>query len=135
MSKSIAFDYYKLLYMPEKNEIDNEVIKILASLKRQGIPLYLFTNTSEEFVIRMNKKVNFLKYFKKVIYNREYPKPDAKAFQKLIENVGDVPSNIVFVDDALINIQIAQQFGIIAIQYLGPKDLKDKLYEILRNDN
>lgn len=135
MPKSVVFDYYKVIYLPQTQEIDNEIIKILASLKRRGFPIYLFTNVSVELVTKMNKKVNFLKYFTNTVYNQEYPKPQREAFEKLINTVGTNPSDILLIDDTLINIQTAQQFGMTAIQYLGPQDLKNKLYEIFKNDN
>jgi putative hydrolase of the HAD superfamily len=133
MIKCIAFDYYKVIYIPESQEIDKDIVSILKTLKKK-VPLHLFTNVSEQYVERMNRKTKFLRFFEKKIYLTEYPKPHEKAFEKLITTLGMTPSEILFIDDSLININTAQQFGIETIQYISPSDLENKLGKYINYD-
>ncbi len=134
MRKNIVFDFYRVIYIPESNSLDKNILDILASLKKDGIPLYLFTNTREEVIKELNKKNNFLKYFNEVIYNTEYLKPDVKSFEKLINTIDSNPSDIIFVDDSPLNVSVAEEFGIITIPYIASEDLSIKLNNILKND-
>ena len=127
MIKGIVFDYYKVIYIPETQQIDKEVVSILKKLKKTKIPLLLFTNTSQDYVERMNRKTKFLKYFKEKIYCIEYVKPNEKAFGKLINTLNIPPSEILLIDDDLLNINMATQLGIQTIQYIDPVDLKNNL--------
>lgn len=134
MRKNIVFDFYRVIYIPENDSLDKDILNILASLKKDNIPLYLFTNTREEVIKELDKENNFLKYFNEVIYNTEYPKPDVKSFEKLINTIDSDPSDIVFVDDSPLNVSVAEEFGIITIPYVGSEDLHIKLNNILKND-
>ena len=134
MRKNVVFDFYRVIYIPENNSLDKDILNILASLKKDNIPLYLFTNTREEVIKELDKENNFLKYFNEVIYNTEYPKPDVKSFEKLINTINSDPFNIIFVDDSPLNVSVAEEFGIITIPYIGSEDLCIKLNNILKND-
>jgi HAD superfamily hydrolase (TIGR01509 family) len=135
MIKGIVFDYYKVIYIPETQQIDKEVVSILKKLKKTKIPLHLFTNTSQDYVERMDRKTKFLKYFKERIYCIEYVKPNEKAFEKLINTLNILPSKILLIDDDLLNINMATQLGIQTIQYIDPVDLKNNLNKYVNYDN
>ena len=132
--KNIVFDFYRVIYTPENNSLDLNVLSIVSSLNEKGIPLYLFTNTRKELIERLDKKNNFLKYFKNTIFNSESPKPDIKSFEKLIEVIGSSSSDLILVDDDPINISVANEFGIIGVGYTNSEDLNIKLNKILEDD-
>jgi len=127
MIKAIVFDFYNVIYKPESKEIDSEILCILESLSKKKIPIYLFSNSPKSHVESFNKRKKFLNLFNAEIYNEEYPKPQPEAFEKLLTILRINPNQIILIDDDLNNIKVAQQFGIIALQYINPSDLKNNL--------
>ena len=135
MIKAIVFDFHNVIYNSESQEIDLEILSILRSLSKKKIPIYLFTNTNKSHVENFVKKKKFLNLFNGQIYNEEYPKPQPEAFKKLITTLSVDPNQILLIDDDLNNIKIAQEFGIIALQYIDPLNLKNNLDNYINNDN
>ncbi len=135
MIKAIVFDFYNVIYKPGLKEIDSKILSIFKFLSKKKIPIYLFTNTNKSHVESFDKRKKFLNLFSGQIYNEEYPKPQPEAFEKLITTLGINPNQIILIDDDLNNIKVAQQFGIIALQYINQSDLKNNLNNYINNDN
>lgn len=127
--KSVVFDFYKVIYDPEKDEIREDVLIIIKALYKQNIPLFLFTSSSSESLSNMDNRVVFLKYFDDVIY--ESSKSQPKAFQKLIERIDSLLPDIILIDDREDVVEQAKNLGIYAIRYDSSVDLKCILKEFL----
>jgi FMN phosphatase YigB (HAD superfamily) len=129
MKKSIVFDFYNVMYNPEKGELDEDVLKAISSFYEKGYPLYLFTSSSASTVERLNKENNFLRYFTEQIYCSEdsFPKVHKKSFEKLISVIGEGTSDIVLVDDRKDVIEMAENFGIRTILYDESVNLEESL--------
>jgi len=135
MIKAIVFDFYGVIFKPKSMAIDLEILSILKSLSKKKIPLYLFTNSNRFLIKGIDRRKNFLNLFNGQIYNEKYPKPQPEAFKKLITTLSVDPNQILLIDDDLNNIKIAQEFGIIALQYIDPLNLKNNLDNYINNDN
>ncbi len=129
MVKAIVSDFYNVLYDSFHREINTEVLDILKDYRVKNIPLFLFTNSSLQFLHSENNKINFLNIFSKYISMCEYNlvKPDSKAFELLIDNIELNPSEVVLIDDKEENIKKAEEFGFKTIQYVNPVQLRKEL--------
>jgi len=108
MIRGIVCDFYNVLYNSSRKEINSEVLGILKECHSQKIPLFLFTNSSLQFLHSENNKTTFLNIFSRYISMCEYNlvKPDDRAFE---------------------NIEKAKVFGFKVIQYINPIQLRKEL--------
>lgn len=129
MVKAIVSDFYNVLYDSFHREINTEVLDILKEYSSKNIPLFLFTNSSLQFLHSENNKTNFLNIFSKYISVCEHNliKPDGKAFELLISKIGFNPNEVVLIDDKKENIEKAKGFGFETIQYVDPVQLRKEL--------
>ena len=129
MVRGIVSDFYDVLYNSVRREINAEVLDILKEYHSKSIPLFLFTNSSLQFLHSENNKTGFLNIFSKYISMCEYNlvKPEDKAFEILITKVDLKPSEMVLIDDKQENIEKAEEFGFKTIAYLEPVQLRKEL--------
>jgi len=57
-------------------------------------------------------------------------KPDSDAFEHVVESLGCVPAQVLFLDDNLLNIESAQRFGMHAIRVRGAAETHGVLTEL-----
>jgi len=129
MIKGIVSDFYDVLYNSAQREINTEVLDILKECHLKEISLFLFTNSSLQFLHSENNKTNFLSIFSRYISMCEYNlvKPEDKAFEILKKEIEYDPSEVVLIDDKEENILKAKEFGFRTIQYLDPVQLRKEL--------
>ena len=123
--KRVVFDFHGVIYDPKRGEVDSEVFKIIKSLYKQNIPLYIFTNSSLKILERNDIQNPFLKYFKEVIH--KYSKPYPESFKELFNTLECGASEIILVDDDVNVIEQAQEYGIETIRYSKVVDLGTEL--------
>jgi len=129
MIRGIVCDFYNVLYNSSRKEINTEVLDILKECYSQNIPLFLFTNSSLQFLHSENNKTTFLNIFSRYISMCEYNlvKPDDRAFEILIKEIGYDPIDVVLIDDKEENIEKAKELGFKVIQYINPIQLRKEL--------
>ena len=129
MLKAIVCDFYNVLYNSFHREINTEVLDILKECDSKNIPLFLFTNSSLQFLHSENNKTMFLNIFSRYLSMCEYNlvKPDDRAFKILMKEIGYASSEVVLIDDKEENIEKAKEFGFKTIQYIDPVQLRKEL--------
>lgn len=129
MVKAIVSDFYNVLYNSFHREINTEVLDILKECGSKKIPLFLFTNSSLQFLHSENNKTTFLNIFSRYISMCEYNlvKPDSKAFELLKKEIEYDPNEVVLIDDMEENIEKAKEFGFKTIHYVDPVQLRKEL--------
>ena len=129
MVKAIVSDFYNVLYNSFHREINTEVLDILRECSSKNIPLFLFTNSSLQFLHSENNKTTFLNIFSRYISMCEYNlvKPDGKAFKILMKEIEYDPKEVVLIDDKEENIEKAKEFGFKTIHYIDPVQLRKEL--------
>lgn len=129
MVKAIVSDFYNVLYNSFHREINKEVLNILNECGSKNIPLFLFTNSSLQFLHSENNKTTFLNIFFRYISMCEYNlvKPDSKTFEILKKEIGYDPNDVVLIDDKEENIEKAKEFGFKTIHYIDPVQLRKEL--------
>ncbi len=99
-------------------DFPEEKVRLLEALK-QSFNLYLLSNTNSihlsSFRNQFEKKFGFLpdRLFCETFYSHEIEKrkPTPESFQHVIEKLGIVPFETLFIDDSLKNLETAKEIG------------------------
>lgn len=108
--------------------IDSEMFAIINQLQEQGIVIGLLSNIGQGYA-SMIKEFGYYHSFDPCLLSYEIgvEKPDAKAYQILLEKVAVHPSDIVFIDDKPENIEAAKKAGLDAFLFESPKQVRKEL--------
>jgi glucose-1-phosphatase len=99
----------------------------------QHLPLYAFSNTNRAHVASFTKTyAEVLKHFREVYLSSTIGlrKPDAEAFDHVVNAMGVPASRIVFFDDLADNIKGARASGLRAVHVTSTRDIADALMEL-----
>jgi FMN phosphatase YigB (HAD superfamily)/8-oxo-dGTP pyrophosphatase MutT (NUDIX family) len=77
-------------------------------------PVFLLSNTRQEWFSYLDEKFSISSHFKKVVLSCDVKKrkPDIQVFKLVLNKLGDVPENFLYLDDELPNIISAEKIGI-----------------------
>jgi HAD superfamily hydrolase (TIGR01549 family) len=80
------------------------------------------------------KETYDLSFFDSVLFSSEvgFKKPSSNMFNLLLERIGEVPKNCLFIDDGIDNVNAAKDLGFKAIQCTSVNNLKDQVNEEIR---
>jgi glucose-1-phosphatase len=107
-----------------------EDISPLLARASQHFPLYAFSNTNRAHVASFTKTyAEVLKHFREVYLSSTIGlrKPDAEAFDHVVDAIGVPASRIVFFDDLAENIEGARARGLKAVHVTSTRDIADAL--------
>ena len=102
----------------------------LRSLKEKGYGIYLLTNYPDfMFSYHWEHIFTFTQYVDGKIVSgvEKLIKPDHRIYRCLMDRYGLVPSECVFTDDLLKNIEAAKETGLNAVQFTNYEDVKNTL--------
>ena len=107
-------------------------VTIMNELKRAGYALYGLSNWSAETFPYARKKHNFFDLLDDMIISGEvgHAKPAPEIFQIMLERIGRLAQECLFIDDALPNIHQAQKLGFATIHFQSPEQLRAALQEL-----
>ena len=105
---------------------------IAAALARAGakLPLYAFSNTNGAHVEHFSKAyADVLGHFREVFLSSTIGlrKPEAAAYDHVVNTIGVPASRIVFFDDSADNIAGARARGLTAVHVTSPDDVAKAL--------
>ena len=102
-----------------------DLIKVLKKKYR----LLIFSGNVRERVEYLNKKCDFLKYFKDAVFSYDYQKnkDDIEFYKELIRHIECEPSEAILIDDEKKNIKIARSLGFNGIHYYYTEKLIEDL--------
>lgn len=109
--------------------------EIVIKLKSLGYKLGLLSVHGREWIEYCEEKYDFHKLFDVVSfsYHEGNLKPDKQAFISVIKKFPASPEECLFIDDAIVNIQAAEELGIKGILFTTAEDLEQHLKSILPN--
>jgi len=112
----------------ENLEPEPEVIKIIKKL-RENYKVFLFSNFHYDLMHKLLDKQGIKNLFDELIISAEHKflKPEPEFYNILIKKSGVSPSEILFTDDRIINIEGAQGMGINTIHFKGAEDLRKEM--------
>jgi len=107
-----------------------EIFRTLKSQQKHGI--YALTNWSAETFPRALELFDFLHWFDgRVVSGEEKTrKPFKEIYDIIISRFNLIPTETIFIDDNLRNIQAAQSLGIISIHFQSPEQLRNELIDL-----
>ncbi len=102
---------------------------IIKELKKSGYKLGLLSVHTKEWIDYCEEKFKYHRLFDVAMYSFEVAisKPYAKAFQLLLSKMNTSPSESLFIDDSLENVNSAKQLGINSVRFHDAVQLKRKL--------
>ncbi len=101
-------------------------INQLLARAAQHLPLYAFSNTNAPHVAHFSGQfADVLKHFRKIFVSSAIGlrKPDAEAYDHVVQAIGVQADRIVFFDDLTENIEGARQRGLKAVLVTSPDDV------------
>ncbi len=110
------------------NKIDNEVVKIIASLKNK-YRLALLSNSPSAYLRKILDDNDLAKYFDEVVVSSEVGlvKPDRRIFDLVISRLGVNLAEALFIDDNIYHVESAERTGIKSILFTSARRLKNDL--------
>ena len=108
-------------------------IQVLDELKRKNYSCYVLSNWSAETFHGMTKDYPFLNKFDGMLISGEDKllKPDPEIYQLAIKRFNLDPSNCVFIDDKIANVEAAKKLGFNIIHLVDPKTIKSDIENFL----
>ena len=108
-----------------------ETVRILEAV-RPRVPCYALSNTNAAHLAHMQSEFpHVLAQFEKVFVSHEigHRKPQPRAFEHVVREIGVAPGEVLFFDDLAENVQAARECGLQAVQVRGPGDVRGALQE------
>ena len=104
-------------------------IAIARVLKEAGYPLYILSNVSEEKFPQARKAHAFLSMFEDIFISSEFGlvKPEPEIFRQTLQRMNRPAEEVIFIDDALANIESARKLGLQSIHFQSPAQLEREL--------
>lgn len=120
-------------WFSEESKINEPLIKLLPSLKKKGIKLYLGTNNEKHRTKYLLEEIGLNKHLDHAYasFSVGHKKPDKEFFEHIITDIGLPPHEILFVDDDINNVEGAKAVGINAEFYSGFDSFKKSLKKYL----
>jgi putative hydrolase of the HAD superfamily len=105
--------------------------ELLEALSKEGMNLYCVSNMQAAVFAYLEKQYDFWSKFKGLVISASIKmiKPDAEIFHHLFSRFGLTPSETVFIDDLLPNVESARRVGMHAILFQGADDCRRQLQE------
>ncbi|MEJ6122046.1 HAD family phosphatase [Vibrio sp. 2-Bac 85] len=106
---------------------------LVKQLKDNGYKLYILSNFAKKPFEAIFEKYNFFKHFDGKVVSYEdglnVIKPDSNIYDTLLNRYDLLPEETAFIDDTLVNIEKAEEYGITGIHLPDHTELKRKLIE------
>lgn len=116
-SFSAILDYW----FKSENSPNKRLLDYLQMLRKQGIVCCLATNQEKYRTCYVKESMKFEHYFDHIYSSCDMgvKKPDPRFFEVILKDYPNISKNqVMFWDDQLKNIEVAQQFGIASYLYL-----------------
>jgi len=110
-----------------------ESVELLCNIQSAGFETYCLTNMSRE-TFRHIREYEFLNTFRGIVVSgiEECIKPNPEIFLIMLERYGLSPQNALFIDDSQLNIQTAQNLGMLTHHFRRSEECIKHIWEILQ---
>ncbi len=106
-----------------------ESLAIVRELGRRGLPLYGLSNMSSATFAHLRARHAFWDQFRGIVISGDIRlvKPDPAIFEHIARQYDLVPSQTLFIDDVLPNIEAARRQGFRTIRFSSPRQCLEEL--------
>lgn len=110
---------------------DPAVIAWQLQLKQHGLRTAILSNMGDTVLESLEREFTWLGNFDVLVWSYQLgiAKPDPAIYLQTLERLGTLPSETLFLDDKLVNIEAAQALGIHAIEFTTIANLRKQLEE------
>lgn len=140
-------EYWKKIIVKNNWRIDAKLLKeavrnnfkeidgtrdIINELKQHGYKLGLLSVHTKEWIEYCEKRFDYHGLFDAIMYSFEVAisKPYIEAYKLLLVKMNAIPSESLFIDDDLENINSARQLGINTVQFQNADQLRSELQKM-----
>lgn len=104
-------------------------LELLDKIHKAGYSLYSLTDNVKELMIFLKEKYDFWEKFQGIVVSAEIGilKPSEGIYKYLLETYGLNPSETLFIDDLIKNVEGAQNIGMYAVQFTNSKECEEEL--------
>ncbi len=104
-------------------------VEILHRLKAKGYPLFGLSNWSAETFPLMLNEYSFFDAFDDIVFSGEIKliKPEPEIYHFLLNKIGYLAEECLFIDDSQANVDAAKSLGFDAHQFKSPEILRGEL--------
>lgn len=134
--QQLNLDYHKLKelmngFKTSQTPITGSV-DLLQKLYNRNVSLYSITDNTKEIIEYHRHHSDFLQYFKAIVVSADvgFRKPGKEIYQYLLNQYKLDPSQTLFIDDLLQNVEGATSVGMSAFQFEDAKSCESKLIEL-----
>lgn len=117
------------------DSLNYKLLDFIKKLKQDKMyKVFALSNTNPLHVEFLAKNIiDFRDYFKQVFYSYEIGmiKPDPKIFLHVLEHINYKPSECIFIDDNRKNVKVAEQIGMIGIQFRNETKFLEEINDLL----
>lgn len=109
-----------------------DTVEILKELKQAGYPIYGLSNWSAETFPYARAKHAFFDLFDDMVISGAvgHVKPEPEIYHILLEKIGRLAEECLFIDDSLPNIKQAEKLGITGIHFQSAEQLRSELRKL-----
>jgi putative hydrolase of the HAD superfamily len=109
-----SVDDFLAYWFKSEHNLNLELIESIRELRQNNIRCVLATNQEKYRVEYMKKEMGFDTIFDKVYSSDRigFKKPDVRFYSYILDNLNIDPTDIIFYDDSLGNIESARSLGI-----------------------
>ena len=105
------------------------IVSLIKHLHHQGFSVGCLSNTENFFYPYLKQNILPLFDYHLLSWQLKSRKPDPKIFQEIFRHVSCLPSEVVFIDDVIPNVEAGRRLGINALLFQNITQLKkDLLY-------
>ena len=96
---------------------------------RERYKTALLSNLTSEMMLDVEKKYSISRYFDYLLFSNEigHMKPEPESFAAALTKLGCEPSEVLFIDDSIRNIEAAEKLGMQTLHALSPEQWQEEL--------
>lgn len=116
----------------EPREINPGMIDLVKEIKVKGYKVGVLSNDTKDGAKIIREKGDLKNIMDVILVSAEtgLAKPTKEAFKDFAEKLGVTPKELVFIDDAQVNVDAATALGISAVKCEDPKQLRNLLIKM-----
>ncbi len=120
-----SVDELMAFWLETENQPDSQVLGLVEWLRTKSVPCYLATDQEKYRAKYLMDEMSMSQYFDGAFFSCElgFPKSDPEFFSTALRLLNLSPEHVLFVDDDIKNINIAQGLGINVIHFSGVDDI------------